>query len=82
MRSGKTSRKILSLDILFSHPQTKPIMTDQEARKIDVEIANLMATTAKLNAETDKISRENHYYPAIVGASVTLAIVALVKVFL
>ena len=37
---------------------------------------------AKLMAETSKINRENTLYPLIVGATVTLAIVAVVKIFL
>ncbi len=43
--------------------------------KIQVEIA-------KLIAETSKINSKNRWYPAIVGASVTLALVAIVKIFL
>lgn len=34
-------------------------MTEAEARKLDVEIANLNATTAKLIAETSKLASEN-----------------------
>ena len=40
------------------------------------------AEIAKLIAETSKINRENFYYPLIVGASTTLAIVAVVKLFM
>ena len=40
------------------------------------------AEIAKLIAETSKINRENRFYPFIVGATVTLAIVAVVKIFL
>ncbi len=43
--------------------------------KIQAEIAKLMAETSKINAE-------NRWYPAIVGATVTLAIVAVVKLYL
>jgi len=43
--------------------------------KINAEITKLLAETAKIN-------RENVYYPLVVGASVTLAIIALVKMFL
>jgi len=43
--------------------------------KINAEITKLLAETAKIN-------RENVYYPLVVGASVTLAIIALVKIFL
>jgi DNA repair exonuclease SbcCD ATPase subunit len=97
-------------------------MTEQQIQqheKIQAEIANLIATSARLNAETDRISRsetdklmaetaklnaetdrisrteisklmaettklqsEKQWYPFIVGSSVTLAIVAIVKLFL
>ncbi len=57
--------------------------------KIQAEIAKLMAETAKINAEyqsypivIEKLRRETVMYPFIVGASVTLAIVAVVKLFL
>jgi len=43
--------------------------------KIQTEIA-------KLIAETSKINNENKWYPMIVGASATLAIVAIAKLFL
>ena len=40
------------------------------------------AEIAKLITETWKINNENKWYPLIVGASTTLAIVAVVKLFL
>lgn len=40
------------------------------------------AEIAKLIAETSKINSENRFCPFIVGATVTLAIVAVVKIFL
>jgi hypothetical protein len=39
----------------------------------------VQAEIAKLIAETSKINSENRWYPAIVGASVTLVLVAIVK---
>ena len=42
----------------------------------------IQAEIAKLIAETSKINRENKWYPVIVGASATLAIVAVAKIFL
>lgn len=42
----------------------------------------IQAEIAKLIAETSKINSENKWYPLIVGASATLAIVAVVKIFL
>jgi len=42
----------------------------------------IQAEIAKLIAETSKINNENKWYPMIVGASATLAIVAIAKLFL
>ena len=50
-------------------------MDENTSKKVDAEIANLIAETAKLNSE-------NRYYPIIVTATATLAIVAVVKLFL
>lgn len=57
-------------------------MTEETRQKADVEIANLIAQTSKLNAETAKIHAETRWYPFVVGSGVTLAIVAIVKLFL
>ena len=51
------------------------VISDVDRQKIDAEISKLMAETAKINSE-------NRYYPLIVGATATLAIVAIVKLFL
>ena len=40
------------------------------------------AEIAKLIAETAKINRENHWYPFVVGSGATLALVAIVKLFI
>jgi len=40
------------------------------------------AEIAKLVAETSKINNENRFYPLVVGSGATLAIVAIVKLFL
>jgi len=42
----------------------------------------IQAEIAKLIAETSKINSENKFYPVIVGATATLAIFAVAKVFL
>jgi hypothetical protein len=66
---------------------------DLRHEKTMADIARLIAETkkigaqtepevAKLIAETKKISSENQWYPFVVGATVTLAIVAVVKIFL
>lgn len=41
----------------------------------------IQAEIAKLIAETSKINSENKWYPLIVGATATLVIVAVVKIF-
>jgi hypothetical protein len=41
----------------------------------------IQAEIAKLIAETSKINNENRWYPAVISASVTLAIVAIAKLF-
>jgi len=48
---------------------------EQLRQKMDAEIG-------KLIAETAKITSENRWYPFVVGSGVTLAIVALAKLFL
>lgn len=64
-------------------------MTHAEARKLDADIATLMATTMKLNAETEKLIAETGKMrmariagPMAATAAFTLAMVAVVKMFL
>ena len=61
-------------------------MTKQEQTladdKVRAEIANLNNLSAKMAAETSKIMNENRWYPAVVASGATLAIVAIVKIFL
>ncbi len=57
-------------------------MTHADALKIDVEIANLIAQTSKINAETDKIRLEKALYPMVAASGFTLAIIGVVKLFL
>jgi len=52
----------------------------QTKRPLDNQ--KVYANIARLIAETEKISRENVFYPFIVGATVTLVMVAVLKVFL
>ncbi|MEJ6745247.1 MAG: hypothetical protein QNK98_00475 [Yoonia sp.] len=60
-----------------------------EDNKIRAEIANLnalstklAAETFKLNAEGAKINTENRWYLLVVGSGATLAIVAIVNIFM
>jgi hypothetical protein len=64
-------------------------MTEENARKVDAEIAKLIAESSRLNAEvakisaeTMKIATENRWYPAVVGAGFMAAAVALAKLLL
>jgi hypothetical protein len=50
-------------------------MNTYEHDKVQAEIAKLMA-------ETSKINTENKYYLVVITASATLALVAIVKLFL
>jgi len=54
-------------------------MTEQEVRLADEK---LHAEISKLIAETLKINNENRWYPFVVGSGMTLAIVAIAKLFL
>lgn len=63
-------------------------MDEETSKKVDAEIANIIAMSGKLNAEagklsaeTMKINSENRYYPIIVTATATLAIVGLARLF-
>jgi len=53
-----------------------------ETEKIQAEIANLSATTAKLNAETVKIMTEAKWYPFVAIAALFAAAFGIVKLFL
>lgn len=49
---------------------------------VKLEDEKIRAEIGKLMAETAKINRENSFYPMIVASTATLAIVAIVKIFL
>lgn len=46
--------------------------------KMRAEIGHLMASTAKLNAETAKISRERYWIPFTVFAGVIVAVLTII----
>lgn len=54
-------------------------MTEKEQTLAD---AKMRAEIANLIAETSKINSENRYYLLVIGSGATLAIVAIVKLFL
>ncbi len=57
-------------------------MNELSHDKIQAEIAKVFSEIEKMRAETLKINNENRWYPLIVGSIATLAIVAIVKLFL
>lgn len=57
-------------------------MTELSHDKIQAEIAKIFSEIEKMRSETLKINNENRWYPLIVGATATLAIVAIAKLFL
>ena len=50
--------------------------------ELNIHDQKMRAEIAKLTAEAAKINKEKNWYVAIVASTATLAIVALVKVFL
>ena len=54
-------------------------MTDRE---YELQLEKMRAEISKLIAETSKINGENKLYPMVVASGLTLAIVAIVKLFL
>ena len=61
-------------------------MEQIEISKINAEISKMMAETVKIGAETQKLNKEVKWYVPVLlvgaGSGATLAIVALVKLFL
>ncbi len=55
---------------------------DLKLRKMDAQIAHYYTSIEKMSAETDKFRTENRWYIAVVASGATLAIVAIVKLFL
>ncbi len=53
-----------------------------EINKMMSEIHKMMSETAKVNKETQKVSKEIRWYEVIIIVSVTLAVVAVAKIFL
>ncbi len=47
-----------------------------------LEVEEIRSRINKMMAETSKLNSENKFYPLIVSASVTLAIITVVKLFL
>ena len=51
-------------------------------QKVRAETAKVFVEIEKMRAATAKMQSENQWYPAIVASTVTLAIVAVTKLFL
>ena len=56
--------------------------TDMTEAEVKLQDEKMRAEIGKLMAETSKINSENRWYPLVVGSGATLAIVAIVKLFL
>lgn len=54
-------------------------MTKLEEKRIEVSIAETIANTAKLNAETAKLQKETFWYPLALATGLILAVAAVVK---
>lgn len=57
-------------------------MTDQEQQEWDLKLRKMDAEIANLNAQTTKLTEETRWYLLVVGSGLTLAIVAIAKLFL
>lgn len=69
-------------DIEKTRSETNRINQENQSKKFDAEIARIFADIEKTRSETNKINKENQWYLAIVVSTATLAIVAVVKLFL
>jgi len=57
-------------------------MTDIEVKKLEADIAETMANTMKLGAETAKLNKETFWYPMALATGLVLAVGAVVKFIL
>jgi hypothetical protein len=57
-------------------------MTDIEVKKLEVDIAETMANTMKLGAETAKLNKETFWYPMALATGLVLSVGAVVKFIL
>ena len=57
-------------------------MTDHEQKEWDLKLRKMDAEIANLNASTAKLITENRWYMLVVGAAAMAAAVALAKLFL
>ncbi len=57
-------------------------MTDAEGRKLEADIAETMANTMKLGAETAKLNKETFWYPMALATGLVLSVGAVVKYIL
>jgi hypothetical protein len=57
-------------------------MTDIEVKKLEVDIAETMANTMKLGAETAKLNKETFWYPMALATGLVIAVGAVVKYIL
>ncbi len=53
-----------------------------QIEKLRTEINKMIAETAKVNEEIKKVGKESKWYEVVIIVSATLAVVAIVKLFL
>lgn len=56
-------------------------MSPEESRKVDVEVAKLIAETFKLNAETRELDRRWRWYPLYLTLAVIGTVIGLAKLW-
>jgi hypothetical protein len=57
-------------------------MKDTENRKMDAEIAQIIANTIKLGAETAKLNKETFWHPVALAFGLVIVVGTAVKYFL
>jgi hypothetical protein len=69
-------------DMEKTRSETNRIDKENQSQKLDAEIARVFAGIELTRNQTNKVIKENQWYVAIVASTATLAIVAVVKLFL
>ncbi|SFV87049.1 hypothetical protein MNB_SUP05-SYMBIONT-4-639 [hydrothermal vent metagenome] len=54
-------------------------MIDEENKRFEADIAQVMANTVKLGAETAKLNKETFWYPMVLSTGLVIAVATVVK---
>lgn len=60
---------------------TSDVQDQTQSIQNEIQIEKIRAEINKLMAETVKIQSENRWYPFVIGSAVTIAIAAILKLF-